>query len=96
MTTHPQERRIEGSQDLSKVYERFGNADFLASIAGMFAALGTLVFLGALLGAGAASIDFQINMLNDEGILDEASVVGLIVAAMAVFAAFLRHRPRGD
>jgi hypothetical protein len=89
MTAHPEERRIEGSQDLSRVYERFGNADFLASIVGMFAALGTLVFLGALFGAGAASIDFQINMLNDEGILDEASIAGLIVAALAVFAAFL-------
>jgi uncharacterized membrane protein len=89
MTTHPQERRMEGTQDLSRVYERFGNADLLASIVGMFAALGTLVFLGALFGAGAASIDFQLNMLNDEGALDEASTVGLIVAVVAVFAAFI-------
>lgn len=55
----------------------------------MFAALGTLVFLGALFGAGAAGIDFQINMLNEEGVLDEASIIGLIVAALAVFAAFI-------
>ncbi len=89
MTTHPQEARIEGSQDLSRVYERFGKADFLASIVGMFAALGTLVFLGALFGAGAAGIDFQINMLNEEGVLDEASTIGLVVAALVVFAAFL-------
>lgn len=87
--TARQEGRIEGSQDLSRVYERFGNADILASIVGMFAALGTLVFLSALFGAGAAGIDFQINMLNDEGALDEASIVGLIVAALAVFVSFL-------
>jgi hypothetical protein len=55
----------------------------------MFAALGTLVFLGALFGAGAAGIDFQMNMLNAEGVLDEASIIGLIVAALVVFAAFL-------
>lgn len=89
MTAQPHDRRIEGSQDLSRVYERFGKADFLAAIVGMFAALGTLVFLGALFGAGAASIDFQMNMLTDEGVLDEASIIGLIVAAIVVFASFL-------
>lgn len=87
--TAGQERRIEGSQDLSRVYEKFGNADFLASIVGMFAALGTLVFLGALFSAGAASIDFQMNMLTEEGVLDEASIIGLIIAAVVVFASFL-------
>lgn len=89
MTARRQERRIEGSQDLSRVYERFGSADFLASIVGMFAALGTLVFLGALFGAGAAGIDFQLNMLNEEGALDDASIIGLIIAAVVVFASFL-------
>ena len=87
--TARQERRIEGSQDLSSVYERFGKADVLASLVGMFAALGTLVFLGALFGAGAAGIDFQINQLNEEGALDEASIIGLIVAAVVVFTAFI-------
>ncbi|CAN5774687.1 hypothetical protein BH23ACT4_BH23ACT4_09090 [soil metagenome] len=89
MTARQENTRIEGSQDLTRVYERFGKADFLASIVGMFAALGTLVFLGALFGAGAAGIDFQMNMLNAEGVLDEASIIGLIVAALVVFAAFL-------
>ena len=88
MTTR-QRRRIQGSGDLSKVYERFGGADFLASLFGMFAALGVLVFLGAVLGVGAASIDFQLNMLNDEGTLDEASILGLVIAALAVMAAFI-------
>jgi len=87
--TTRQRRRIQGSGDLSKVYERFGGADFLASLFGMFAALGVLVFLGAVLGVGAASIDFQLNMLNDEGTLNEPSILGLVIAALAVMAAFI-------
>jgi len=87
-TTNP-ERRIGGSEDISEVYERYGKPDFLASVVGMFAGLGTLVFLGALIAAGAGGIDYQLNMLNDQGDLDEASVVGLIVAAVVVFASFL-------
>jgi hypothetical protein len=89
VTTIRRRGRIEGSNDLSTVYERFGGADFLASLFGMFAALGSLAFLGALFGAGAASIDFQLNMINDEGTLDESSILGLIVAALAVLAAFI-------
>jgi uncharacterized membrane protein len=89
MTTTNPERRIGGSEDVSEVYERYGKPDFLASVVGMFAGLGTLVFLGALIAAGAGGIDYQLNMLNDQGALDEASVVGLIVAAVVVFASFL-------
>lgn len=81
--------RITGSEDLTSVYERFGNGDFLASLVGMFAALGTLVFLSGLFVAGAASIDFQLNLINADGGLDESSVIGLVVAAAVVFASFL-------
>lgn len=87
-TTNP-DRRIAGSEDISSVYERYGKPDFLASVVGMFAGLGTLVFLGALIAAGAGGIDYQLNILNEDGSLDEASVVGLIVAAVVVFVSFL-------
>ena len=87
-TTNP-ERRVGGSEDLSSVYERYGKADFLASIVGMLAGLGTLVFLSALILAGSNSIDYQLNIINLEGDLDEASVLGLIVAAIVVFASFV-------
>lgn len=87
-TTNP-DRRIAGSEDISSVYERYGKPDFLASVVGMFAGLGTLVFLGALMAAGAGGIDYQLNILNEDGSLDEASVVGLIVAAVVVFVSFL-------
>lgn len=89
MTTMNPERRIGGSEDVSEVYERYGKPDFLASIVGMFAGLGTLVFLGALIAAGAGGIDYQLNMINDQGDLDEASMIGLIVAAAVVFASFI-------
>ncbi|HJQ77593.1 MAG TPA: hypothetical protein VJ948_10090 [Acidimicrobiia bacterium] len=83
------ERRIGGAEDLSSVYERFGNADLLASLVGMLAGLGTLVFLSALIAAGAGGIDYQLNLLDEEGALDEASVIGLVVAALVVFASFI-------
>lgn len=89
MTTTNPERRIGGSEDVSEVYERYGKPDFLASVVGMFAGLGTLVFLGALIAAGAGGIEYQLNMLNDQGTLDEASVIGLVVAALVVFASFV-------
>jgi hypothetical protein len=89
MTTTNPERRIGGSEDVSEVYERYGKPDILASIVGMFAGLGTLVFLGALIAAGAGGIDYQLNMINDQGDLDEASMIGLIVAAAVVFASFI-------
>lgn len=83
------ERRIGGAEDLSSVYERFGNADLLASLVGMLAGLGTLVLLSALIAAGAGGIDYQLNLLDEEGALDEASVIGLVVAALVVFASFI-------
>jgi hypothetical protein len=89
MTTASYERRIGGSEDVSEVYERFGKADLVASLVGMFAGLGVLVFLGALLAAGADSIDFQLNLINEGGGLDEASILGLVVAAVVVFISFL-------
>lgn len=87
--THAMDREIVGSEDVSEVRERYGKSDFLASLVGMFAGFGTLVFLGSLFAAGAASIDFQLNMLTDEGALDEASILGMVVAALVVFASFL-------
>lgn len=89
MTTTDPERRIGGSEDISEVYDRYGKPDFLASVVGMFAGFGTLIFLGALIAAGAGGIDYQLNLLNDEGSLDEASVIGLIIAAIVVFVSFV-------
>lgn len=82
-------RRIRGAEDLSSVRDRFGGGDLVASFVGMLAGLGTLVFLSALFAAGAASIDYQLNLITLEGQLDEASIIGLIVAAIVVFVSFI-------
>ena len=87
--TRSRARRIRGAEDLSSVRDRFGGGDWLASFVGMLAGLGTLVFLSALFAAGAASIDYQLNLITLEGQLDEASIVGLIVAAIVVFVSFI-------
>jgi len=42
-----------------------------------------------LVAAGAGSITYQLNILNADGVLDEASIIGLVVAALIVFASFL-------
>jgi len=89
MATTSPERRIGGSENVSEIYERYGKSDFLASVMGMFTGLGVLVFLSALLAAGAGGIDYQLNVINAEGTLDESSVMGLIIAGIVVFASFV-------
>lgn len=89
MTDTDPGRRIAGADNISSFYERYGKSDFLASVIGMFAGFGTLVFLGALIAAGAGGIDYQLNIINEEGTLDEASVVGMILAAILVFVSFI-------
>jgi hypothetical protein len=87
--TQPRARRIRGAEDLSSVRERFGGGDLVASLVGMLTGLGTLVFLSALIAAGANTIDYQLNVISLEGQLDESSIVGLIVAAIVVFVSFI-------
>lgn len=88
-TTEQRGRRIRGTADLSSVRERYGGGDLIASLVGMLTGLGTLVFLSALIAAGANTIDYQLNVIDVEGQLDEASIVGLVVAAVVVFVSFL-------
>ena len=53
METTNVEARVGCSENLSEVHEKYGRADLLASILGMFTALGVLAFLGALIAAGS-------------------------------------------
>jgi uncharacterized membrane protein len=75
--------------ELAGVRSRFGRGDIVASLLGMLTALGTLVLLGALFAAGAANVDLQLNLLNQEGALDEVEIVGAIAAAAVIFVSFL-------
>lgn len=81
--------RIRGAEvDMRGIRERFGGADLLAGILGMFAALGTLVFLGALLAAGNAGLGYQLNQIDFDGNLQDVEVVGAIIAIVVVLASF--------
>jgi hypothetical protein len=64
-------------------------ADAGASLSGMFAALGALAFLGALIAAGANTLDYQLNLIDLEGEVTEATLIGSAVALGVVFLAFL-------
>ena len=82
--------RIAGTEaDMRGIRDRFGGADPLAGLLGMFTALGVLVLLGALIAAGAGGIDYQLNQIDVDGNLQEVEVVGSIVAILAVFVSFL-------
>lgn len=86
---HPTDVEPDIEPEDSAVRERYGKADLVASLLGMFAALGTLVFLGALFAAGAANIELQTNLLNEQGTLDEIETVGAIAAVAVLFVSFL-------
>lgn len=64
-------------------------ADAGASLSGMFAAIGALAFLGALIAAGADSLDYQLNLIDVEGQVSEATLIGSAIALGVVFLAFL-------
>lgn len=78
--------RTQGNIEVAR---RYGGAELGASIAGMFAALGLLTFIGALVAAGANQLDYQLNLIDLEGELLELSAVGALVALVAVFLAFV-------
>jgi hypothetical protein len=63
--------------------------DTPAALLGMFTAFGVLAFLGALFGAGAASIPYQLNAFDLEGNVVELAIGGVLIAAAAVFVSFL-------
>lgn len=83
------QRRIGDSEELIVSYERFERSGLLASLMGMFAGLGTIVFLSALLAAGAAILDFRLEIINDVSGFDEASALSLVAAAVIVFASLV-------
>lgn len=68
---------------------RFGGADLGASLSGFFAGLGALVFSGSLVAAGANELDYQLNLIDIEGVVGEASMIGAVVAIVVVFLTFL-------
>jgi hypothetical protein len=81
---------IRGAETpMGSVKDRFGGVDTPASLMGMFTALGVLVFLGALIAAGAGAADYQMNAFDIEGNVQELVVGGVIMAVLVTFVAFL-------
>jgi len=81
---------IRGTEvKMAGIRERFGGIDTPAALLGMFAAFGVLVFLGALVTAGAAGITYQLNAVDVEGNIVQLSLVGMATALVLVFSAFL-------
>ncbi|MGH7511022.1 MAG: hypothetical protein ACREMZ_16380 [Gemmatimonadales bacterium] len=68
--------------------QRFGGVDTPSAIAGMFTALGVLVFVSSLLAVWAGELGYSLNMLDPDGVLQEFEVVAYIVLLAAVFLAF--------
>jgi hypothetical protein len=90
VTESMEDHYVRGAEvDVSPVVSRFGGADLVAAILGMFAALGVLVLLGALIAAGSAGIDYQPNLVDLDGNLSEVEVVGTIVAIVVVLVSFV-------
>lgn len=73
---------------MGSVRERFGGVDTPAALMGMFTALGVLVFLGALIAAGAGGLEYQLNAFDIEGNATELTVVGVVTAVLVVLASF--------
>jgi hypothetical protein len=80
--------RTGRTQELGTIHERFGGVDTPSAIAGMFTALGVLVFLSSLLAAWVGDLSYQLNLLDPDGVLQEFEVVAYIVLLVAVFIAF--------
>lgn len=76
---------IRGTEtNLGSVKERFGGIDTPAALGGMLAMLGMLVFVAALIGAGAGSLSYQLNAFDVDGNLQEIEVVGVVIAGLVV------------
>jgi hypothetical protein len=83
MTTH----QIRGTEtDLRSVKDRFGGIDTPAAVGGLFALIGTLAFLSALIGAGAGGLQYQLNGIDVDGNLQEIEVLGIVVATLVVLS----------
>jgi uncharacterized membrane protein len=81
---------IRGAEvDMQSVRDRFGGADIVAALLGMFTAVGVLVFLGSLILAGNAGIDYQLNAIQADGTLNEVEAIGTVVAVVTLFVSFV-------
>lgn len=75
--------RVKGDVGVAEARRRFGGLDWPAAIAGMLAAVGTLVILSGLVGA-AGSVGYRYGA-SDEDLSIGGFVAGLVVLLLAFF-----------
>ena len=80
---------MEPDRQVAAVRERFGRGDLSASFLGMLTAVGLLALIGAAAAAAGNTIDYQLNLIDGQGALDELSSLGVLMALGAVFVSFL-------
>ncbi len=88
-TTSTRESVSGGAPILASVRDRFGGIDTPAALAGTMTALGVLVFLTALIAAGAATFTLQMDLLDVDGVYADFDAAGFVTAAVVVFASFV-------
>ena len=77
--------RVKDDPGVVEARRRFGGLDWLATLAGLLAAIGSLVLLGGLVGA-AGTIGYQLDQLNASG--EDLSIGGLIAGLVVLLLAF--------
>ena len=77
--------RVKDDPGIVEARRRFGGLDWLATLAGLLAAIGALVLLGGLVGA-AGTVGYQLNQVNATG--EELSVGGLVAGLVVLLLAF--------
>ncbi len=77
-----------GVRDMSRVRDRFGGFDIPASLVGLLAAIGTIVLLAGLIAAGAGNAQYQLDLIDVEGNIEELAVGGFIVSLLVLLVAF--------
>jgi len=81
---------VRGAEtDVRSTRERFGGIDTPAALGGLLATIGALVFVTALLAAGAGALAYELNAIDPDGSVREMEVAGIVTAAVVVFISAL-------
>lgn len=84
------ESRVSATQadyyDRRRLRERFGGIDTPAALGGLFAAIGMLVFLAAII--AVTTLPFQLNAIDPDGNPVALEAAGLAVATVIILVAF--------
>lgn len=91
MTISEEERqRLLGErEEVTVTYPKYQRSGVMASLMGMLAGLGMLVFVSALLAAGAILMSLEFDLIRTATDVREMSIVGVVIAALVVLVSAL-------